>query len=395
MRVSDLRVGLLLHAVGSERLQAVLLDGDGAAERHDLGAWADLFPAVDALQERIEGGWRSLAPPAAFRDFADGWGRRLLPPGAALGRFDVLVIIPHHALHGLPLHAVRTEPGGPPLGALCGIAYCSSATLLARCTARNRARESDPSAWQFALGAEETVAAPDAPRRCVGTGADIIAGHSDVYADLARGFAERFAEPTVFPLATRAAVKIRLKREPRWQAVCIVSHGYCDPVLPDRSGLLLERDEMGVVIRPIPLHRGQYYDFRDLPFAPLPTAIEEPSRPAELMTAGELGVDCLTDAELVALFGCSTGAGHVVSGDDFDSLAYQWLKIGAASALANLWQVDHDFLRRWSPHFLDGWLTRRQPKAIAWREALRAWLAGNPASDVAEWGPVALFGDWL
>jgi CHAT domain len=395
MRLADLRIGLLFYLVDAARVHALLIDSDGQVETFALGRWLDWFPAIDALQERIEKGWLTVDPPPEFRAFADDWGRGLLPPGDRLRQFDVLVIVPHYGLHGLPLHTVRLEEDGDRLGMVCGISYCSSGTLFTRCVDRNPIRQADLSGWEFALAAGETVRAPDAPGRCVGIGVDIIGAHSDDYAAVAKTFANGFATPTVFPFATRAEIKTRLKRDPKWEAVCIVSHGYYDSAVPERSGLLLSEDRMGVSIRPIPLNRGRYYDFRDLPFAPLPAEIAHPSRPAELMTVAELGVDCITDAQLVALFGCSIGAGHNVAGDDFDSMAYQWLKIGAASALGNLWQVDHGFLRRWSPVFLDNWLTRRQPKAIACRETLRAWLADNPASDPAEWGAVALFGDWL
>jgi len=106
---------------------------------------------------------------------------------------------------------------------------------------------------------------------------------------------------------------------------------------------------------------------------------------------------CECDAQLVALFGCSTGNGAVASTDDYVSLAYQWLKVGAASVVANLWEADVDALAAWARHFARQWVELRQPKAIAVREGTRAYLAEQPASagELETWGCVALLGDWL
>lgn len=174
--------------------------------------------------------------------------------------------------------------------------------------------------WEFALGEEVHPAGPEPPRRRVGIGAYIIGNKTKDYRRLAEAFVSYFDNPVTFPIATRS-IKIRLKGDERWEVVCIACHGYYDIANPNNSGLLLEKDA-GIVIRPIFLHGGTYYDFRDLPFKYLPVEIN-PFSEAELMTVSELKVDCYTDAQLVALFGCSTGAGHVVSGDDFSSMAYQ------------------------------------------------------------------------
>lgn len=391
MNVKELRVGILTYFVGTEYVYASLT-GSGNVQQFRLARWDRIFPFIDELLEAMERGSLSatLAPPE-FHSFVYEWGRELLPPTTALRPFDVLVIIPHNVLHGLPLHTIFLEEEGQFLAASHAITYCSSATLLTRCMDRNRARQHDLAAWQFALREGEPVAGPERPFSCVGVGTDVIGDRTSGYRSLSEKFASYF-EDTLTECATRN-FKIRLKGDRRWEAVCIVCHGYLDPVTPDNSGLLLEKDP-GITIRPIHLHRGSYYDFRDLPFRYLPTQVK-PRLDAELMTVSELKVDCLTDAQIVALFGCFTGAGHLTSGDDFSTMAYQWLKIGAASALANLWEADVDFILRWSPYFLTKWLVQRQPKAIAWREANRAFLAESPDTSPYYWGVISLFGDWL
>ncbi|PYS48936.1 MAG: hypothetical protein DMF68_11590 [Acidobacteria bacterium] len=392
MKVNELKVGVLTYFVGTEFVYASLI-GSGRVQKFRLARWDHVFPLIDQLFEAMERGSLSatIAPPE-FHSFSYEWGRELLPPPADLKPFDVLIIIPHHSLHGLPLHTIWLEEADQFLATSHAVAYCSSATLLKRCMDRNRARQHDLASWQFALGEGEEATGPERPRRCVAVGTDVIGDRTSSYHSLSDKFASYF-EDALTECATRQ-FKIRLKGDRRWEAICIVCHGYLDPKTSDNSGLLLERDAVGVTIRPIPLHRGVYYDFRDLPFQYLPVQVK-PSRDAELMTISELKVDCLTDAQIVALFGCSTGAGHLISGDDFSTMAYQWLKIGAASALANLWEADIDFILRWSPYFLHKWLIQRQPKAIAWREANRAVLGESPETSPYYWGVVSLFGDWL
>jgi CHAT domain-containing protein len=115
----------------------------------------------------------------------------------------------------------------------------------------------------------------------------------------------------------------------------------------------------------------------------------------ELLTIGELKVDYRTDAQLVALFGCATAAGGLLANDDFESAAYHWLKAGAASAIASLWQLDIDFLETWSHEFLTNWIQRAQPKAVALRNSLRSTLESDPHLNPYDWGVISLFGDWL
>lgn len=87
----------------------------------------------------------------------------------------------------------------------------------------------------------------------------------------------------------------------------------------------------------------------------------------------------------------------MASADDHASLAYQWLKAGAASVLANLWEADLPFITRWTEIFVANWTAARRPKAIAARDSTRILLSQHP--DLADrphvWGSLALFGDWL
>src|SRR5262245_22958136 len=104
MRVADLTVGLLAYYVGTDYVYALLVDQQGDVRRFRLLSCRQASPLIDDLRDVME---QPLAfPPsevaAVFHDFCHDWGRRLLPPPEALEPFDVLVVVPHHFLHGLP-----------------------------------------------------------------------------------------------------------------------------------------------------------------------------------------------------------------------------------------------------------------------------------------------------
>jgi hypothetical protein len=405
MKVTNLKVGMLLYFVGTDNVYAVLVNRSGVKERFQLAPWKKIFPLIDRFIETIERGSLSDSSiPNEFNSFSYVWGKELLPPISELESFNILVIIPSNVLNILPFHTIWIQDKKQYLGTLFGITYCSCATLFTRCVERNPIRNSNLASWEYSLDKTAYDNAPEAPQRCLGIGVDIIGDKTRRYIKLSETFANFFKNPvtfapkpgdtTPFPRSTRNAIKGRLKGDKRWEVICIACHGYIDSKVSDNSGLLLEKDTFGIAVRPIELYWGTYFDFRDLPFRYLPVEIE-PSIPAEIMTVGELKVDCFTDSQLVALFGCSTGVGEIVSGDEYNSIAYQWLKMGAASVLANLWELDIEFIEQWAPIFLENWLQKRHPKAIAWQQTSKQILEDQKKKEPYEWGPITLFGDWL
>ena len=133
----------------------------------------------------------------------------------------------------------------------------------------------------------------------------------------------------------------------------MVCHGYFEPDNSDYAGIMVSSGKgvptlsaialvpyMDIVLHQNAEHRGSPYYFSDFPFVifPMESSLSEDQKP-EVMTTAELKVGPPTNAELVALIGCHTGAGQLRAGDDFASLAYQWLKFGAASVLASGWQL--------------------------------------------------------
>ena len=229
---------------------------------------------------------------------------------------------------------------------------------------------------------------------------DVLGEQFDAYQQVAANFASQVQEGEVedYPFGTRGGVKAVLhvsqaRHRAGMDALCIVSHGYFDSDSPDDSGLLLGC-LLGIIKRHIPLSSGGSLMFRDLPFRSVPSELE-PRIDAELLTVKELKVDCTTAAQLVALFACNTNPGHSLAGQESSTMAEQWLQLGAVSVLANLWELDLDFITEWAALFLPRWIDQRQPKAIAWREATREWLTRHPQSEPYFWGGITLLGDWL
>jgi CHAT domain-containing protein len=295
---------------------------------------------------------------------------------------------------------------------------------LARCVERNRARQFDARSWTFPLGNE--VASPDGPQvsTCLGCGVDVLTDKDEAYRALAEVFVKQFPKGAI--VTSRSEIKNALNvHRPTMaesayvqpDAICLVCHGYINMARADQSGLLLAGRRGEIFMRNVHVH-GAPMKVNDLPFAEVPLRLEpvQPRSAAqgseyrldsavlerlifdpEVMTTSELRVYCETDAQLVALFGCSTGTGTVTSSDDYVSHAYQWLKAGAASVIANLWEADFPIITDWAQRFAVNWVQRRQPKALAAREATRGLLADRPelAGQPALWGSVSLLGDWL
>lgn len=413
MRVSDLSVGLLAYYVGTHNVYALLIDQGGRTSRFSLCACAQVFDRIDRLMNALEQpyAWTPAQRDKVVAEFADDWGRQLLPPADALRGFDVLVIVPHHFVHGVPLHLVTS--GDQPLALSHGIAYCSSATLLDRCVERNRAREADGRAWTFPIGSDGGDPTGPPVRTCLSYGVDVLTDKDAAYRELAEAFALQFSQKAL--ATSRSEIKGALDMSRRIDgadparvqpdAICLVCHGYYDGAHAEQAGLLLAGRRGILDMRRIRVHGDSVLRVQDHPFGEIPLRLD-PVQPRsalvgifdpEVLTTGELRVQCETDAQLVALFGCSTGAGAVTANDDYVSHAYQWLKMGAASVIANLWEADFPVITDWAQRFAVNWVQHQQPKAIAAREATRSLLANRPelAGQPALWGSVSVLGDWL
>jgi CHAT domain-containing protein len=391
MRVTDVRAGLLAYFMGTDHVYCALHNGAGREQVFRLASCRDILPRLETLVEALEGSGTRARREQTLVEFARGWGRALLPPSDTIDGFDVLIIIPHGVLHGIPLHAIEPGGAGVPLALTHGITYAPSGTVFVRCVDRNAARRFDPAAWTFPCG--NASDAPPPPRRCRAAAIDVKYKRTREYEALARLFLDGFDERQ-WRDAARTSIKPRRQGDGDADVICIVCHGHYDQ-RTGHSGLLLAATPGSARETVIPIHYGEAHAFRDLPFHDVPASVgvRDDCSP-EILSVDELMVGCSTDAQLVALIGCSTAAGQTGSADEFVSLSNQFLKIGAATVMASMWALDFDFARSWVPRFLHRWRDLREPKALAMRESMREELDNTPWP-ISEWAVPALLGDWL
>lgn len=399
--VSELRVGALEFAVGLAEVAGLATFADGRRERFSVGRSADLIPRIDALRAELRNPTAVASGRVPrLREFAASWGRSFLPAALLRDAPDVLVVVPHGPTHDLPLQLVEVEvegDGGGPLGTRVGISFTSSRSLFLRAVSRNPARGLDLARWRF--DGEHPAEGAPAERSFSGGAVDVLGNQDEAFLELCQSVAAHFApRAKVFGGAefsySRTAAKAAFRGPEPPSVVCSVAHGWVDAANPRRSGLLVARDRLGLILRSIPLHGGRYFDFRDLPLCHLPVQLK-PATETEILTAGELEIDAEAGCELALLLGCSAGWGRVLQGDEPASLAETWLKIGAVSAAAPMWDSPIEAVRGWVEHFLPAWVRLGLPKALAMRYAMRR-LHEGPFHDAPErLGVMTLRGDWL
>ncbi|MGQ0569515.1 MAG: CHAT domain-containing protein [Armatimonadota bacterium] len=397
MKISDLRVGAVSYTVTGASVCGQWIDPRGTRSHHVLGVTSDIVRRIDGLREEMRDTMavaRGRVP--RLREFTEGWGKDLLPPPVAESPPDVLVIVPHTMLHDVPIHLVRCGQAGEPLCCTVGITYSSSQTLFVRCVGRNPARAANPDFWTF--DGNSTPQAHPLPATMKAGAADVLTGQHNAFLELAGALAPFFrGDVIVFGQEgfaySRTAVKAAFRGEPP-DVLCVVAHGYVDPQNHRFSGLMIQRDDVGVTRRAIPLHGGRYFDFRDPPLRDFPTSVRA-ACPAEVLTSAELEIDAHIRTHLVVLLACSAGWGRVLQGDEPASLAESFLHIGAPSVLAPMWDSDYEVTREWIHHFFTAWMHLGQPKALAVRHAMRTMYGGQCADRPERLGALALRGDWL
>jgi hypothetical protein len=372
MVADDLSITGLVYLVTGSEVQVALV------ERHTY-QWIKLCSVTDVLgpiaQLRDELTNTKLVAygllPRLTR-FARSWGRSLVPAAVLANPPDVLLIVPHALLHGLPLHLVQAD-NGRALACCSGTSYASSPTLLLRCAARNPVRHG---AWPKG-------------RSAAGGGTDVVREGEDELRSIAAEVLGEFRAKADHPFGFgRIEARAALRQDNR--VVCIIAHGYIDTDQHGGSGILIDRDMGGFAGSQINID-GREFSRPDLPERDVPAEVDV-NRPADLLTLGEIEMGDPTQAELTILLACSAGESDVMQGDEPASLAEAMLRLGSVSVVAPMWDCDSYFAHAWIRPFLSAWNRRGMPKAMAAREA---FLALNDGSDVAELGPIHLRGDWL
>lgn len=211
---------------------------------------------------------------------------------------DYLCIVPHDALHYLPLHAVKTE--GSYLIERNPIVYSPSASVLKYCQANRKGRRERA----------------------------LVFGDSDAEFPLPFAREEARQVATMFgtqPFVGQEARKSLLKEtlDTSWEEIDILHlacHGVFHPHQATKSGILMapERDEgppraPETTLRRLPLER--------------------------FLTAEEI-FGMRINADVVTLSACESGVNQIGSGDELFGLMRALIYAGTPSVVMSLWPVD-------------------------------------------------------
>lgn len=375
----------MVYQVSRSRAACLVVGPDGS-RWEDLTHIDHLQARLAALKEELRDGTKIMNEKTPrLESFALDWGRALLPSSVLDTPPDVLVLVPHDYLHGIPLHLVSTSQGLP-LGALTGIAFNSSMGQYLQSTYHNFARST------------HEPGTPHMTRTFRAAGFNALESGPDRYAALAeelRGLIERIdADVTCDPLPStdRVAIKLSLGRLPPRSTVCLIAHGYQNPEAHELSGLLLQEQPRYEATRRGIRIRNEEFLFKDVPLYDVCSDLEL-AREGELLTAAELDVDVLTQAELAILLGCSAGASELIDGDIPRSLAETFVQMGVPSVVAPGWDCAFSTSTEWILRFLRSWIGSSNPKAIAARDATHYLLHSDVGLSLA--GALTLRGDWL
>lgn len=274
---------------------------------------------------------------------AGEWQQILQPLGEALVRTtsegDILWLVPHEVLHGLPLHALKIEGGQRHLIDRNPVCYTPSATVMQYCHARRKGRR------------ERALVLGDSR-------GDL--GHAREESCLV---AELFGTSAYLgPEATGRQLLEHLSREQEQIDVLhLACHGHFNPTQPLKSAIALASEAAEGC-------DGGQGELR-----------------AEEILGLRLGVD------LVTLSACESGVGELRPGDEALGLVRALLYSGVPSVLVSLWRVDDLSTSLLMQRFYQELLGRKAreggtlPNKAEALQAAQCYLRGLSAKDVIDY----------
>jgi CHAT domain-containing protein/tetratricopeptide (TPR) repeat protein len=271
-----------------------------------------------------------------------GWATLAQAVTAPLAQYlrpdDLVYLVPHRLLHGVPIHALPVD--SQPLVIDHPIAYAPTSGLL-------------PLAQNLAKGTGRLDS-------CVSFGV--------VFEEEAREVAALFGAEPIGSAALTAEVVEDLCVG---KDVCHFScHGYYNADYPLASGLILQPDRD----RSAPVDSGR------------------------LLTARQV-MDMRLRAELICVSACESGSSKIAEGDELLGLIRAFLHAGAPSVVASLWAVDAAttrdlmvaFYRQLRAQYL---ASRTIDKAGALHQAQLQIMDSVGMRSSFYWAPFVLIGDW-
>ncbi|WP_312884470.1 CHAT domain-containing protein [Nocardia barduliensis] len=334
---------------------------EDAAERNE--AALRLTPAVTAFQRAGEILEKKLANPR-FRYAMTYWSRlgsALLPPPIRTGLtgIELLCVVPHGPLHGLPFAALAWGDDEV-VADRFGVCMVPSATVLKYCQGKNPARyERRPPRRAFVAG---VAAARDEVAEDMESDGDLLR---------ARIRTEELSGPSGDTAANRRPVIEGMRGA---ELIHLAFHGVFDDALDPMkgSGLLVAAEgKRPVLDSTATAAAGAFISAHDI-----------------------LGMN-LDAAALVTLRACSSGRTAIRGADELFGLARAFLYAGAPCLLASLWNVNKRSSRALLDMFYAEWLGSGTDK---WRAL---WHAQCRLRDSGEydhpyhWASFVLVGDWI
>jgi CHAT domain-containing protein/tetratricopeptide (TPR) repeat protein len=268
-----------------------------------------------------------------------GLGQVLTAPLAQYLRpGDLVYLVPHRLLHGVPIHALPVD--SQPLIVDHPVAYAPASGLL-------------PLAQNLAKGTGRLDS-------CVSFGV--------VFEEEASAVAALFDTEPTGPAGLTAAT---VQDQCAGKDVCHFScHGYYNADYPLASGLILqpERDP------------------------------STPVDPGRLLTARQV-MDMRLRAELICVSACESGSSKIAEGDELLGLIRAFLHAGAPSVVVSLWAVDaattRDLMVAFYRHLRGQYLASRTiDKAGALQQAQLEIIETVGTRSSFYWAPFVLIGDW-
>jgi tetratricopeptide (TPR) repeat protein len=251
---------------------------------------------------------------------------------------DLIYVVPHGRLHGLPIHALPVR--GRPLMESHPVLYLPAASLLPICQAPGKS--------------------PDQLRTCCAVGVE--------FDEEARSVADVF-ERSELMTGDIDVNRIANATKNGWDVYHFSCHGHYDPLDPRRSGL---------VLRPM----------------------VDPTAPSleVVLTSDEIVGMCF-DSELVCLSACQSGVGRVVQGDEQMGILRAFFLAGASSVMSTLWPVEAEatraFMETFYAHLLGAFReTGCIDKAAALQAAQLEIMRRHGPAGAYYWAPFVLSGDW-
>jgi CHAT domain-containing protein len=97
---------------------------------------------------------------------------------------------------------------------------------------------------------------------------------------------------------------------------------------------------------------------------------------------------------VIGLAACVTGLGRLGEAGDMLGLEFAWRRIGAATVVASLWDVDFSACISFFMRFYKLWLGCGFSRAAAWQAAVLESFEGGGEGGLPQEAAMCLFGDW-